>query len=848
MVKLCPDTYESDISSDTSSDTSCESYFEWFSHPLAVFQKHSIEAVVNGHHFLACVPTASGKTLCGEFGIRYAHTHGKRSIFLSPLKALSNQKYYDFTQKYPEITFGISTGDIKCGVTADCVIMTNEVFMNFLFNRDPEVPAPTTALDFQMDIDRDLGCVVFDEIHMINDAERGSVLEKIIMMLPDHVQMIMLSGTLDAPMKFAQWVESCRSTRTKEVWVASSQKRVVPLIHYGYVACTESFLKSVKDKSVQQQLRGSTNRLVRIQAPSAENGKNVFLESGYKEIASTLGVLEDRELFLKRKYVVNNVAQFLKEKEMLPAIFFVFSRKQVETIANEITVNLLEDDSKVPYIVRRECEQIVRKFPNHEEYLQLPEYNELVRLLEAGIGIHHAGMLQVLREMVEFMLSKKYIKILVCTSTFAAGLNFAIRTVVMTNLKIFNGSVDTYLSPQDYSQMGGRAGRLGIDTVGHVVHINNLFPLPTMTEYREMMGGTPQKLVSKFAISYSMILNLLKNGQTSDFHDFARKSMVCEQYRKQSEAQHTVVEKLSMECEAKRTYVSTVMRTPVEVCRQYAEWESLRATSVNKRRKQLEKDMTACESTYRYVKDDLKSYREWESMEQTLEEERRHETYLSTFLETQSRLICQILEEEGFVSRDTTTAQYALTTRGTVASNIGEIHPLVLATCVCSWHWMAEFSVFQWIGWLSIFVDVRVNEEMRMYEPRTSDSRLLQRILETREQYHRYYDQEMAKGCSSGLKYADAIVFDLVDEMMEWARDCEDVPKCKWFLQTKIHEGKQLSTGDFSKACMKIASIARELVNVCQQYGAEAVECMHKLSQVDAYLLKYVVSNQSLYI
>lgn len=800
MVKLCTDTYEGDALYD--------SYFEWFSHPLAVFQKHSVEAVVNGHSFLACVPTASGKTLCGEFGIRYAHSQGKRSIFLSPLKALSNQKYYDFTQKYPDITFGISTGDIKCGVTADCIIMTNEVFLNFLLNRNRA--ETSSVLDFQLDMDRDLGCVVFDEIHMINDPDRGSVLEKIIMLLPDHVQMIMLSGTLDAPMKFAEWVESCRATRsTSEVWVSSSQKRVVPLIHYGFVACTESFLKSVKDKTQQQQLRGSTNRLVRIQAPTAENGRNVFLEGGYKEIAATLSLMEERELVLKRKFVVNQLAQFLKEKEMLPAIFFVFSRKQVETIANEITVNLLEDDSKVPYIVRRECEQIVRKFPNHAEYMQLPEYNELVRLLEAGIGIHHAGMLQVLREIVEFMLSKKYIKILVCTSTFAAGLNFAIRTVVMTNLKIFNGSYDAYLTPQDYSQMGGRAGRLGIDTVGHVVHINNLFPLPTMTEYRDILCGTPQKLVSKFTISYSMILNLLKNGQTSNFHEFARKSMVSEQYRKHAEAQRGIVVKCAAECEAKRQYVSSVMRTPVEVCRQYVEWEEVRATAVNKRRKQVEKEMATCEGSYRYVKEDVKSYREWQRMERSLEEEKRAEEHMSTFLETQSAMICRILEEEGFVSREVSApTTYALTSLGRVASNIGEIHPLVLAKCVCSWNWMAECSDIQLIGWLSLFVDVRVNEEMRMYEPRTDDERLLQRIVETRQLYERYYDQEIAKGCSSGLKYTDAMVFDLVEETMEWARDCNDEASCKWFLQTKIQEGKQMSTGDFSKACMKIVSIA----------------------------------------
>ena len=838
MVKLCANTYE---------DTTYQSYFEWFSHPLAVFQKHSIEAVVNGHHFLACVPTASGKTLSGEFAIRHAHAQGKRSIFLSPLKALSNQKYYDFTQKYPEISFGISTGDIKSGATADCIIMTNEVFMNCLFNRNQTRSGPANALDFQMDIDAELGCVVFDEIHMINDPDRGNVLEKIIMMLPDHVQMVMLSGTLDNPIKFAEWVESCHATASKQVWVSTSQKRAVPLNHYGYVACTESFLKSVKDKALQQQVRGSTNRLIRIQQQDSATGKNVFSEKGYKEIAGTLATLEENQLFLKRKFVVNHLAQYLKENEMLPAIFFVFSRKQVETLAKEISVSLLEDDSKVPYVVRRECEQIVRRFPNHAEYLQLPEYHELVRLLESGVGIHHAGMLQVLREIVEFMLSKKYIKVLVCTSTFAAGLNFAIRSVVMTSLKIFNGNHEEYLTPQDYSQMGGRAGRLGIDTVGHVVHVNNLFPLPNIHEYREIMCGRPQRLVSKFTISYSMVLHLLKTGQTAHFHEFAKKSMICGDLAKQSESQRVLVAKHAADCAKRREYVEHGMRTPMEVCKRYGELEKLMSSAVNKRRKEIVREMQTIEESHRFVCDDLKSYTDYDKAVHEYEVERNHGEYLEGYIESETAKICGILEVGGFVE-PREGGGWALTPMGKIAANIGEIHPLVLANRMIAWDWLVSFSDIQLIGLLSTFVDVRVKDDVRVLEPQTEDAFLKQRILEMENQFHRIQSLELETAYYSGFDYQTPLMFDLVDEMMEWARDCDDEHRCKWFLQEKIHGAKEISTGDFAKACMKIATIARELVAVCEQSGAEAVECMHKLTRVEGYMLKYIVSNQSLYI
>lgn len=212
-----------------------DEYFNWFPYTLSDFQKESIQAIVDGNHSLVTAHTGSGKSLPAEFAIQFFTQQGKKVIYTSPIKALSNQKYYDFVQKYPHISFGIMTGDIKINPEAQVVIMTTEILMNSLFVG----PIP------------DLACVVFDEIHYINDAERGKVWEQSILMLPKDVQMVMLSGTIDSPEKFAAWCE--RGDSTRKVVLSSTHSRIVPLVHYGYLCTTESSIKRQKDKAIQKK-------------------------------------------------------------------------------------------------------------------------------------------------------------------------------------------------------------------------------------------------------------------------------------------------------------------------------------------------------------------------------------------------------------------------------------------------------------------------------------------------------------------------------------------------------------------------------------------------------------------
>ena len=196
MVVICDKPYPK--------DSSYNSYFELYPFPLSDFQKYAIQAIVADNHVLITAHTGSGKTMPAEFAIKHLAKSGKKVIYTSPIKALSNQKFHDFSQKFPGISFGLFTGDIKTNPDADVLIMTTEILMNYLFT-SLNSEKSEEGLQFQIDIKNDLACVVFDEIHYINDTERGQVWEKTILMLPKHIQMIMLSATIDNPTGFAEW-------------------------------------------------------------------------------------------------------------------------------------------------------------------------------------------------------------------------------------------------------------------------------------------------------------------------------------------------------------------------------------------------------------------------------------------------------------------------------------------------------------------------------------------------------------------------------------------------------------------------------------------------------------------
>jgi len=470
---------------------------------LDTFQLAAMTAIREGHHPLVTAHTGSGKTLPAEYAIEYfIGEKGKKVIYTAPIKSLSNQKFHEFKAKFNGISFGIMTGDVKFNPDADCVIMTTEILRNSL-------AAGGDGLD-------GVGCVVFDEVHYINDADRGKVWEECIMWLPPQVTMVMLSATIDRVSQFAEWIEGIKNgcdgeKETKsEVWICSTGKRVVPLIHYTYMTANSGDLRGL-DKEERDFVNGF------IDTPkTVKNPDGTFVERNIVDtfrVAKLIGVDA-----VKRSTVIHRAVTYLNENCMLPAICFVFSRKKANDMARQLSINLLsgEDDVTTSSNVSREVLTILKRLPNLEEYVRTAEYEEMIELMQRGIAVHHSGVIPVLREVVEIMFSRGYVKMLFATETFAVGVNMPTKTVLFTDIQKFAETQFRFLHPHEYTQMAGRAGRRGLDKVGHVFHLFNMYDgVGAIGQHtlKSILGGAPQTLRSKFAVGYDTILNFAADGE-----------------------------------------------------------------------------------------------------------------------------------------------------------------------------------------------------------------------------------------------------------------------------------------------------------------------------------------------
>ncbi len=830
MVKICPNIYPAE------QEAKYKQYFEKYPYELSTFQKYGIEAVVEGHHVLVTAHTGSGKTLSAEFAIEHLVAKGKKVIYTAPIKALSNQKFYEFTRKYPHISFGILTGDIKTNPEADVLIMTTEILLNTLYNK--KSGAGSSLIAFDMDLENELGCVIFDEVHYVNDPDRGRVWEESIMMLPSHVQMVMLSATIDTPEKFASWCETRgRSSHdanyddyNKIVYLSSTNHRVVPLTHYSFITTNNTIYKAIRDKELEKQIRDTTDKLFVIQSSKGE-----FNEPHYHKMRKMLDLFETKNVRVKRQHVLNQVCKHMVEHNMLPALCFVLSRKQLEVCAREITTELLEFDSKVGYTIQRECEQIIRKLPNYQEYLHLPEYVEMVKLLERGIAIHHSGVMPVLKEMVEILYAKGYIKLLFATETFSIGVNMPTKTVIFTNATKFDGNHMRNLYSHEYTQMAGRAGRRGIDSVGNVIHLNNLFSSIDCTSYKNMMHGMPQTLSSKFKISYNLLLNLISIGDTR-FTEYAKRSMIQEDIDNDL---RSLREKIAGHIANNRSSTDIVLRTPRDVVEEYATLQETIKTAINKKRREMERRVADIKDTYKFIDADTGILGKHNEKQHELNALQQKLQALEQYMTNNVYNVLNVLTQEGFIQRNQDDIQ--LTTKGQIASQIREVHCLVFASMLEEGK-LYDLTPVQLIGLFSCFTNVAVGDEIKHILPKCEDDKTNRVVNEIRGKYDDFLKLEEQQQLNTGADYY--IHFDLMDFAMRWC-DCENVEDCKLLLQTLENE-KAVFLGEFVKALLKINNIASELEKIAEANGK--IEFLSKLREIPVLTLKYVATNQSLYV
>lgn len=839
MVFQCPLTYPA------SNQETYQSHFNMFPYELSPFQKYAIQGLVSGDHVLVTAHTGSGKSTPFEFAAEYFFGLGKKIIYCSPIKALSNQKFYDFTQRYPHISVGIVTGDIIINQEASLLIVTTEILHNVLFlkkhkaNNTNGVNSASSLLSFDMDFDNELGCVVFDEFHYINDTDRGAVWENSIMMLPLHIQILMLSATLDAPHKVANWIE-CRDTHNKygkQVYIANTSHREVPLQHYSFITVNQGIFKAVKkDEALCKDIKDSTNCLTLLQ-----NERGTFDDVAYYKIKKMLKLFSDKQVWVKRQHVINNVCKHLVDNGLLPAICFVLSRKQLEQCAKEVTVVLLEDDSKVPYIARREAETILRKLPNYKEYLELPEFSELVSLLEKGIAIHHAGMISVFREIVELFLGKGYVKVLFCTETFALGVNFPIKTVLFTSATKFDGTSQRLLWSHEYTQMAGRAGRRGHDKVGTVIHLNNLFGDCEITAYKNMMRGIPQTLVSKFKISYNLILNLIDIG-SDDYLKFCQNSMIQDDILTKKGGLYRELSELEDRLEKIDININSYMRTCRSDVERLLQLENGLSMASNKKKKEMQKEIEGLKDSYKFIESDKQQLIKYNTLVADISRIKREYYDLELALNNNIQVILGYLVGGGYIIVDPEdVARHILTPLGFVATHLKEVHCLVFGKLIHESS-LDKLNSRQLVALFSCFTNITVGDDFKAHRPKCSDNLVKDIVLSISDEFEKCQNFETESHITTGVDYE--MHYDLLEYMNGWC-DATSVEECKLVLQ-QIELEKGIFLGEFVKAVLKINNIAGEMEKIAESIGN--MELLSRLREISGLTLKFVATTQSLYI
>lgn len=443
-----------------------------FPFELDDFQKDACRCITDGKSVVVCAPTGAGKTVIAQHAIHCALEQGKKVFYTTPLKALSNQKYNDFSEKYGIDKVGLLTGDTSINRGAQIVVMTTEVFRNMLYG---------TNFGSVTDNLKDVKYVILDEVHYMNDEQRGTVWEESIIYCPTNVQIVALSATVANADKLTEWINTVHS-RTELI---NTDFRPVPLRFYYFDSSQPNTLLPLLTPN------GTLNKKIKPEKKEFKRGKAV-----------------------QKRNTVKDVVRNLHEKNMLPAIYFTFSRKkcdeQMEKCASLCLVTPKEQE---------EIRQIIDDYIAENPYLYK---NKHIEYLMLGVASHHAGLLPGWKVLVEKLFQKGLIKVVFATETLAAGINMPARSTVISSISKRTDNGHRTLTPSEFLQMSGRAGRRGMDEIGYVVIVGT--PFQTPEEVAELVLSDANPLESKFSPSYSMVLNLLQRFTLEEAKELVLKS------------------------------------------------------------------------------------------------------------------------------------------------------------------------------------------------------------------------------------------------------------------------------------------------------------------------------------
>lgn len=447
---------------------------------LDPFQQVSISSIQREESVLISAHTSAGKTVVAEYAIAQSLKNNQRVIYTSPIKALSNQKYREFAAEFGDV--GLMTGDVTINPTATCLVMTTEILRSMLYRGS--------------EIMREVAWVVFDEIHYMRDATRGVVWEETIILLPDKVRYVFLSATIPNAMQFAEWITKMHNQPCHVVY---TDFRPTPLQHYFFPAGAEGIHLIVDEKGTFRE-ENFQKAMSSIAEKKGDDPANAM--------AKRKGKGKDKKLNkggTKGPTDIYKIVRMIMLKNYNPVIVFSFSKRECEASALQMITLAFNDDSEKELVTKVFSSAIEML---SEEDRELPQIKNILPLLRRGIGVHHSGLLPILKETIEILFQEGLIKVLFATETFSIGLNMPAKTVVFTNVRKFDGVTQRWVTPSEFVQMSGRAGRRGLDERGIVIMMVGEEMDPAVA--KEIVRGEQDRLNSAFHLGYNMILNLMR--------------------------------------------------------------------------------------------------------------------------------------------------------------------------------------------------------------------------------------------------------------------------------------------------------------------------------------------------
>jgi superfamily II RNA helicase len=825
-----------------------ESFKQW-PFELSDFQKWAIYALYTNKNSLVTAQTGSGKTLPAEWAINHFCSMGLKVIYTTPIKALSNEKKYNLTKKFPHISFGILTGDTCYGENSDCLIMTTEILRNNLFKQLYNIEnSKNVTLDFQMDYDK-LAIVIFDEIHWINDKDRGGVWDETISLLQlkfPKTQLLGLSATCDNPRKMCRLMG-----KNRDVWLCPHDKRIVPIYHYGFVTAQPSIIEHLRNKQ-----KVDVDKIFETPILLKQQNKH-FNEENYHMIKKGIKHLSKENCWIDKYFVINRLLIYLKKHNELPAIFFVFSKKKCLEIAKKVELSLFEEDSKIPSIIKKECDVILRKLDNYNELVHLPEYIETIKLLEKGIAIHHSGIPKPFRELVEMIFDKGYIKLLIATETMGIGIDLPVKTTIYSSLRKFDGHSFRFLNPAELGQLTGRGGRRGKDDKGNAYYLFNLFEInndiPSPDILNNMIAGKPDKLTSKFKINFNLILKMVSIGYGfQEMINYMNNSMIKDEIDGEKIVVVETINQLKNKIIISEKDLQ-YLRTKVDIIKNYAEKMEMLEIASGKQKKKIRRDIDFIKNDSKFIEIDYEKWMKPYNLKQELNKLQKQLFNIEHYIEDEIYIYLKILKNNQFVScdimrndTDTTIENLKILQKGKIACELQEINALPFVEFLLESNLLENLNSIEILALLSIFIPLRVSDDIKIYNvDALRDSNISENLIDAikcvNKKFDKYYDIETRNQTNFTEEYT--IQYDLCDILYNWGK-CLNDSACKKVIGSVKH--KNIFLGEFIKIMLKLNNMASEIEKIC--IIQENLELLSKIKEIPQLTLKSIITNKSLYL